>query len=148
GLIGTIESRIGGESRPAIRTTPESIDLQRTFGEMLEADLNAAGGLGVMFELVRSLNTAIDAGEIGTPDVPAIREAFDYFDRVLGVISLRHSEEGRTDIPAEEIDHLIADRQAARRRRDFTGADRIRQDLLDRGIVLEDTPQGTRWKRR
>ena len=120
----------------------------KSFGEMLEADLNAAGGLGVMFELVRALNSAIDASEIGTPDVPLIREAFEYFDRVLGVMSLRQAEEGRTEIPADEIDRLIAERQAARRRRDFAGADRIRQDLLDRGIVLEDTPGGTRWKRR
>jgi cysteinyl-tRNA synthetase len=101
-----------------------------------------------MFELVRALNTAIDAGEMGAADVPAVREAFDYFDRVLGVIALWQSEEAAGDVPAEEIDRLIAERQAARRRRDFAAADRIRVDLAARGVLLEDTPQGTRWKRK
>ena len=50
----------------------------------MQDDLNTAGALGAMFELVRALNSAIDAGELGRGDVPAIREAFDEFDRVLG----------------------------------------------------------------
>ncbi len=113
---------------------------------MLEQDLNTAGALGVVFDLVRALNTAIDAGEVGEPDVAAIREAFDDFDRVLGVLSLRRSEDASAAIPADEIERLIAERRAARSRRDFAEADRIRQDLADRGIVLEDSATGTRWK--
>ena len=78
---------------------------------MLEQDLNTAGALGVVFDLVRALNTAIDAGEVGEPDVAVIRAAFDDIDRVLGVLSLRRSEDAAAAIPAEEIERLIAERQ-------------------------------------
>ncbi|MBE3134431.1 MAG: cysteine--tRNA ligase, partial [Acidobacteria bacterium] len=99
------------------------------FRAMLEADLNAAGGLGVVFELVRSLNTSIDTGELGTADVAVVREAFAEFDRVLGVIELRRAEDAEMGMPAEEIERLIAERQAARRNRDFREADRVREAL-------------------
>src|SRR5436190_7964879 len=61
------------------------------FGETMRDDLNTAGALGAVFDLVRALNSAIDAGGIGQGDLPAIREAFDEFDRVLGVFSLRRA---------------------------------------------------------
>jgi len=80
------------------------------------------------------------------PDVAIIRSAFEDIDRVLGVLSLRRSEDASAAIPAEEVERLIAERKAARSRRDFAAADRIRQELADRGIVLEDTATGTRWK--
>jgi len=118
------------------------------FGRLLDADVNVPGAIGVLFDLVRNLNTAIDAGQVGRPDVAAIRVAFDRFDRVLGVMALRRAEEAAPPMPVEEIDRLIADRQAARRQRDFASADHIRAELESRGILLEDGPGGTRWKRK
>jgi cysteinyl-tRNA synthetase len=118
------------------------------FTAALESDLNVPGGLGVLFELVRDLNAAIDAGEAGAIDAGQILDSFDRFDSVLGVIALRRQEDARPPVPVEEIDRLIEDRQAARRRRDFGQADAIRQQLDARGIVLEDSAAGTRWKRK
>jgi cysteinyl-tRNA synthetase len=118
------------------------------FAEAMNDDLNTAAALGAMFELVRALNSAIDAGQLGTGDVPAIEAAFAGFDQVLGVLSLRRAEDQRPPVPVEEIDRLIEDRHAARRRRDFSAADRIRDDLAARGVLLEDGSGGTRWKRK
>ena len=118
------------------------------FKEAMEQDLNTAGALGVVFELVRALNAAIDSNELGTGDAPIVKGAFDRFDRVLGVLSLRRQEDRQTTLPPDEIDRLVAARQDARKRRDFGEGDRIRTQLLDAGIVLEDSPTGTRWKRK
>ncbi len=118
------------------------------FGRMLEEDLNTAGALGVLFDLVRALNTAIDSGEVSAADVPVVRAAFDAFDQVLGVMALRRAEERHTGMAAEDIERLIEERKAARRRREFAAADRIRDELAAAGVLLEDSAAGTRWKRK
>jgi cysteinyl-tRNA synthetase len=118
------------------------------FAEALEADLNTSAGLAVMFDLVRTLNTAIDDDRLSGADAAGVRDAFAHFDRVIGVIALRRDEDARPPVDPAEIDRLIEDRHAARRRRDFAAADRIRDDLAARGIVLEDGAGGTRWKRK
>jgi cysteinyl-tRNA synthetase len=121
---------------------------RQAFVEAMKDDLNTAAALGAIFELVRALNSAIDTGELGTGDVAVIRAAFDEFDAVLGVLSLRRVEDQQPPVPVEEIDRQIEERDAARRRRDFAAADRIRDDLATRGVLLEDSASGTRWKRK
>ncbi len=112
------------------------------------ADLNAAAALGVLFDQVRAFNTALDAGELGAADALAVRETFEQFDRVLGILSLRRLEDEQPPVPVAEIDEMIDARRAARRARNFAEADRIRAELDGRGIILEDTGTTTRWKRR
>ena len=118
------------------------------FVEAMEQDLNTAGALGAIFELVRSLNAAIDNNELGGEDAAIVKAAFERFDQVLGVLALRRQEDRQTALPAEEIERLVGARQDARKRRDFAEGDRIRQQLLEAGIVLEDSAAGTRWKRK
>ncbi len=120
---------------------------KQEFADAMCSDLNTAGALGAMFELVRAINSGIDAGEVSRGDWPAIRDAFAGFDQVLGILSLRKAEDERPPIPVEDIERKIAERKAAKRERKFDVADRIRKELADLGIILEDRPDGTtRWK--
>jgi cysteinyl-tRNA synthetase len=130
-------------------TVQASIDKARAaFREALLDDLNTAAGLAAIFDLVRDLNAAIDAKDIGRDDADAARRAIDEFDCVLGVVTLRRAEDAQPPVPVDEIEQLIEERKAARTRRDFAAADGIRNALAERGILLEDNPGGTRWKRK
>ena len=142
-FLARLDHLAPGEARP--ETAAKLNAAAAAFADHIRADLNTAAGLGVAFELLRALNSSIDAGELRAGDAPAVREAFDRFDRVLGILSLRRAEEERPPVPIDEIERLIQARRAAR---NFAEADRIRQDLEGRGILLEDTPTGTRWKRK
>jgi cysteinyl-tRNA synthetase len=127
----------------------EQVQKARTaFGAAIESDLNTAGALAAMFDLVRDANKAIDDRQFGAGDAAAVRRAFEDFDRVLGVIALRRAEDAQPAVAVAEIERMIEERHAARRRRDFAAADAIRQSLAERGILLEDNPSGTRWKRK
>jgi cysteinyl-tRNA synthetase len=136
------------DSGPAADVTQTLESARAAFRENIAADLNTAGALGVMFDLVRALNARIDAGEIDGDAAGKIRALFDEFDLVLGVMALRRREDAAPPMPLDEIEQAIEARRDARRNRDFAAADRIRGELEQKGIILEDTPTGTKWKRR
>jgi cysteinyl-tRNA synthetase len=145
-FLARLDRLPAGAARPETAARLEAATT--AFAEHVRADLNTAAALGVVFELVRALNSSIDAGELRAGDAAAVRAAFDRYDRVLGILSLRRVEDERPPVPVDEIEQLIASRRAARSARNFAEADRIRKDLDARGIVLEDTAAGTRWKRK
>jgi cysteinyl-tRNA synthetase len=145
-FLGRVGALSGGGVHPAV--TARVAAAVQAFDTALSDDLNTAAGLGELFDLIRALNIAMDNKQVGEADAAGIKAAFDHFDQVLGVLSLRHAEEATPPIPQAEIDAGIEARQDARRRRDFAEADRIRQELLDKGVILEDGPKGTRWKRK
>ena len=145
-FVARLDRVEGGAAPPEVaQQVKEAV---AAFDSALRSDVNTSAGLAVVFDLVRALNAAIDSGQFGLPDVAAVREGFAHFDRVLGVIGLRQAEDARPPVDPQEIERLIEERHAARRRRDFAEADRIRDDLSARGILLEDGAGGTRWKRK
>jgi cysteinyl-tRNA synthetase len=138
-----------GASADAAGPAGAAVDKARAaFRAAMEDDLNTAGALAAIFGLVHDVNAAVDARQVNADDAVMVRSAVEELDRVLGVVSLRRAEDATPPVPVEEIEQLIEQRKAARARRDFAAADRIRNELADRGILLEDNPGGTRWKRK
>jgi cysteinyl-tRNA synthetase len=127
------------------------------FDAGLSDDLNTARALAAAFDLLRDTNIAMDKGDFRQGDVVAAQEFLATFDRIFAVMEDNDAEKLRAlgFGPAEsgpndaEIEKLIADRQSARQRRDFAASDRIRKELADRGILIEDLKDGSvRWKRK
>jgi cysteinyl-tRNA synthetase len=135
-----------GTADPGIAEAVES--LHRDFAAGLADDLNLAVALAAVFAFVKEVNVAIEGGRIGAGDRQRILDALAGVDRVLGVLDPAAWPDGKGDDDAAEIERLIEERNEARKRRDFAASDRLRDELAGRAIVLEDTPQGTRWKRK
>jgi cysteinyl-tRNA synthetase len=136
----------GGDAHEAIAS--RVAQARQDFGAMIANDLNVPGAQGVLFDLVREIHAALDAGQAGEPDARLVLDELAAFDRVLGVLSLRRAEDAAPPVPVDEIERLIGERRDARKARDFARADTIRRDLEARGIMLEDSAAGTRWKRK
>jgi cysteinyl-tRNA synthetase len=117
----------------------------RQFEDSLDDDLNTAEALAALFEFVRDANTAMDAGEFHAGNTAPALDLLERFDRIFDVLRPTLSEAALSDARIEE---LIQERGAAKKSRNFARSDQIRQELLDSGIILEDTKEGTRWKRK
>jgi cysteinyl-tRNA synthetase len=115
------------------------------FRAAMDDDLNTAEALGATFEFVRDANTAMDAGSFRAGNRAAALEFFALFDSVFDVLKPTQSEGALGD---EQIETLIAERTAAKKARNFPLADQLRDKLLQAGIILEDTRNGVRWKRK
>lgn len=112
------------------------------FEEAMNDDFNTANAISILFELAKQANTYLTESNTNEIVLKAFLETFEVLSDVLG-IQLKQEEE----LLDEEIEALIEERNMARKNRDFARSDEIRDQLLAMNIVLEDTRQGTRWKR-
>jgi cysteinyl-tRNA synthetase len=143
---------------------------QEEYRSALANDLNTAEARAPIFELLRAANTAMDQGELKAGDRDAILVVLKDFDAVFDVLEDRDGEatqralkwaeqEGRMNEVAPElmarqgltdaaIEALMAERELARKQRNFARADEIRKELADKGVVIEDSKDGVKWKRK
>ena len=120
-------------------------ELIHEFTETVDNDLNISGGLGVFFDFIHKINSMISDDKISKKDAADILETLKLLDQVFGFIFFDNEAE---DHDKDRIDKLIEERIQAKRNREFARADEIRDLLKNEGIILEDTKDGTRWKRK
>ncbi|MEO8649432.1 MAG: cysteine--tRNA ligase [Acidobacteriota bacterium] len=113
------------------------------FETSMDDDLNTAAALAAIHDLVREVNTVLATGRLHTDERAAVLDAIAKFDSVLGIF-------GKEEVISldAEIEALVEERQEARRQRNFARSDEIRDLLAEKGIILEDTKDGVRWKRK
>jgi Cysteinyl-tRNA synthetase len=127
---------------PDDATLPALLDGARAaFEAALDDDLNISPALAAVFELVRELNRRIDARAISTTDAGRATEFIRDLDRVLGIVPAAE------ELLDPELQKLVDERAAARTARDWAASDRLRTVLAERGILVEDTRDGQRWRR-
>lgn len=125
--------------------------LREKFDANLKDDFNTAGAIGVLFEAVKSINQALaQESKLDKNFIESAKAFMEYVDNILGIIDIsdKLKIEGYTnELDEDLINALIKEREEARKKKDFSKADEIRDKLSSMGIILEDTPSGTRWKR-
>ncbi|RHX89711.1 cysteine--tRNA ligase [Leptospira stimsonii] len=125
-------------------TIPSILTWKKEIEESLADDLNIAKVLAVVFDSLKNINSALDSGSISSSERKELIQLFAYYNRLFDVLSF----ESKKDLIDSEIDSLIEERQLARKNKDFARSDAIRDQLLAQGIVIEDTKDGLRWRRK
>ncbi|SDD59482.1 cysteinyl-tRNA synthetase [Terribacillus halophilus] len=127
----------------SVKEVMETIqELIARFEEEMDDDFNTANAVSVLFDLAREANVYLQQEQTSEQVIEAFTKAFEDLGGVLGVTFA-----AETELLDDEIEDLLAQRVKARKNRDFQEADRIRDLLKEKNIILEDTSQGTRWKR-
>ncbi len=134
------ESSGTGDEKDAVETVMIALKKYET---AMDDDLNTAAALAAVHDLVREVNTVMADRSLSADEREAVLDAVSKFDAVLGIFGAESSE-----ILDDDIEKLIEERQTARANRDFARSDEIRDMLAEKGIVLEDTKDGVRWKRK
>lgn len=120
-------------------------ELDKSFYNAMDDDFNTAAAVGVVFEMVKLINTWLkDHPVLSSEFFDAAEQEIRKVEDILGVFGI----EEKNDEEAEEIERLIEERNTVRKAKNFARSDEIRDLLLARGIILEDTAQGTKWKRK
>ena len=119
----------------------KSQEFTQKFEKAMDDDFNTADAIAAVFDLVKFINTNTD-GESSKEYLQNLLSQLVALTDVLGIIVEKEQE-----MLADDIEALIAERQAARKERNFARADEIRDELLVKGIILEDTREGVKWKR-
>jgi cysteinyl-tRNA synthetase len=117
----------------------------QAFAQSLDDDLNTAEALAAIFEYVRESNTAMDAGEFRADNAVPAAALLERFDSIFDVMRPTAKDGSVSD---EQIEALIVERGQAKKARNFARSDQIRDELAAQGILLEDTKDGVRWKRK
>ena len=110
------------------------------FNEVMDDDFNTADGIAVIFDLIREINTNVDE----KTSKQTLQGAYNLFMELTSVLNLLGRKE---EILEGDIEKLIEERQKAGKEKNFELSDKIRDDLKEKGIILEDTPQGVKWRR-
>ncbi|GBF77012.1 cysteine--tRNA ligase [Paenibacillus sp. 598K] len=119
--------------------------IRETFQLKMNDDFNTPDAITAWFELVSEANQYLQRDVVSAQDLEALLALTSALDRVLGLLPIEQEADG---LAAEEVERLIEERIAARKAKDWARADELRDQLADAGIVLEDTPQGIRWRRK
>ena len=141
-LIFALENRKAGAEDASLREALKANE--DGFYQSMDDDFNTAGAFGYIFEAVRAVN--VHMTEHNEIDKEALESAKLFFDKTNRILGYLYEEEKNSDEDAE-IDALVAERSAARKAKNFKRSDEIRDMLAAKGIIIEDTPQGPRWKR-
>lgn len=138
-FIHNLKNIKNGKNNPKIKRLIQKT--KKEFEEALDDDLNISQALSKIFDLVKEVNMLIEENQISESDAKNLTSLLQEFDNILGVLERGESID-------EEVQNLISQREEARRDKNWELADKIRKDLESEGVILEDTPDGTKWKRK